>query len=153
MEGNKDFEQQPEFEKHRVDIGNEQKSVMIPVIEEKLQMDKIAVETGKVLISKHVHQEEVAVDIPIIDEEVDVERIEINQYIETPPPAVRYEGETMIIPILREVVVVEKRLMLVEEVRVTKRQMHRQETQQVVLRKEEVVVDRVAKTDLNPDSV
>jgi stress response protein YsnF len=55
----------------------------------------------------------------------------------------------MIIPVLREVIVVEKRLLLVEELRVTKHQVLKQETQQVTLRKEEVNVERVANHQAN----
>jgi stress response protein YsnF len=48
----------------------------------------------------------------------------------------------MIVPILEEVVVVQKRLRLVEELRITKRQEHTQVSQPVILRKEEVTVER-----------
>ena len=81
--------------------------------------------------------------MPLNQEEVMVERVTLNQYVDSPPPPVRYEGDTMIIPVLQEVAVVEKRLLLVEELRVTKRQVQKQETQQVSLRQEEVQVTRV----------
>jgi stress response protein YsnF len=82
------------------------------------------------------------VETPVVVEKLDIERIPINQYVDSAPPAVRYEGDVMIVPILEEVVVVEKRLRLVEELRITKRQEHTQVSQPVVLRKEEVTVDR-----------
>jgi stress response protein YsnF len=50
----------------------------------------------------------------------------------------------MIIPVVREVLVVEKRLLLVEELHVTKTQVQKQETQHITLRKEEVIVERLA---------
>lgn len=116
----------------------------IPVIHEHLQVDKELIETGKVKISKTVHEHQETVDIPLMSEEVSVERIPVNEYLQntSPTPAVRYEGETMVIPIVKEVLFVEKRLMLVEEVRVTKKQIHNTETQEVTLRREEVNISR-----------
>ncbi|WP_205711193.1 YsnF/AvaK domain-containing protein [Hymenobacter sp. HDW8] len=115
----------------------------IPVVEEQLQIGKDVVETGRIRVSKTVHEEERVIDVPIIQEEVNVERVAINQYVAT-PPAVRYEGDTMVMPILREVLVVEKRLLLVEEVRITKLQTETRTPQQVTLRKEEIHLERVA---------
>jgi stress response protein YsnF len=60
----------------------------------------------------------------------------------------------MIVPILEEVVVVQKRLRLVEELRITKRQEHTQVSQPVILRREEVNVERRDNNDaLNPGAV
>lgn len=117
-------------------------SVSLPVIEEQLKVDKEIVETGKVHISKKVHEEEEMIDLPGSREELDIERVAINQYVEEAPPAIRHEGDKMIIPVLREVAVVEKRLVLVEELHVTKRQVKTEDRQSVSLRKEEINVDR-----------
>ena len=123
---------------------NASKKMTIPVIEEQVQIDKKVVESGSVRITKVVSEQEVPVDIPLIQEEHDIQRIPINQYVETLPPPIRYEGDTMIIPVVREVLVVEKRLLLVEELHVTKSQVQKQETQYITLRKEEVIVERLA---------
>lgn len=124
--------------------------VVIPVIHEKIQIDKKTIETGRVLVSKTVTEQEEFINIPITNEETEVERIPLNQYIDNAPPAVRYEGETMIIPILHEVMVTEKRLLLVEEVRITKRKVEKFETQKVVLRTEHINIQRTA-PDNNPE--
>lgn len=118
-------------------------NVVVPVIEEQLVVGKKEIETGRVTISKKVNSEQQVVEIPVVDEQVDVERIPINQYIESAPPAVRYEGEKTIIPILKEVLVVEKKLVLVEEVHITRKQNHSKISQQETLRQEEVIVNRV----------
>ena len=115
--------------------------VVIPVIEEQVQVDINKVETGVVRLVKHVTEETQTVDIPTTKEEVLVDRVAIYQYVDT-PPAVRYEGDTTIFPVLREVLVTEKKLLLVEEVRVTKRKTTEQDTQTFTLRKEEVTVER-----------
>jgi uncharacterized protein (TIGR02271 family) len=148
-----DLNQQPEFEQERTDNLKTGEAAVIPVIEEQWQVGKKIVETGRVVVSKKVHEEEVTVDVPIMHEEHDIERVTVNQYIDTAPPAVRYEGETMIIPVLREEVVVEKRILLVEELRITKRQIQTNTPQQVTLRKEEVIVDRTSNDNINQDPV
>jgi uncharacterized protein (TIGR02271 family) len=128
-----------------------EKTTTIPVLEEQVHIDKKTVETGRLRISKDVHEEEVTVDLPTLYEEADVERVEINQYVDTPPPPIRYEGDKMIIPVVREVLVVEKRTLVVEELHITKRIRETHETQQVTLRKESVQVDRQRNENLDPD--
>jgi uncharacterized protein (TIGR02271 family) len=119
----------------------------IPIIQEEVQITKDVVESGSVRISKSVHEVEEMYNIPISYEEHDVQRITLNQLIDTAPPAIRYEGDTMIIPILREEVVVQKRLVLVEEVHVTKRQVEKTIQQPVTLLKEELNVERSTRND------
>ncbi|PRY12356.1 uncharacterized protein (TIGR02271 family) [Pontibacter ummariensis] len=139
----------PKAEKLAEPAQNNLNSEAIPVVEEQLEVEKKTVPTGRVKISKEVNEEDVTVDVPMMHEEVDVERVAVNQYVDSPPPAVRHEGEKMIIPVLREEVVVQKRLLLVEELHVTKRQVQTQESQKATLRKEKVNVERV---DLRNDS-
>lgn len=124
-------------------------SMTIPVIEEKLLIDKEIRETGRIKVEKKVHEIEEIVEIPVTNEESEVERVAVNQYINTPPPAIRQEGDTTIIPVLKEVTVVEKRLFLVEEVRVTKRKIHSEGSQPISLRREEVTVKRMNKDNKN----
>ncbi|WP_255593690.1 YsnF/AvaK domain-containing protein [Pontibacter sp. HSC-14F20] len=114
----------------------------IPVIEEQVRVDKEVRETGSVHIAKEVHRENVDLDLPIIHEEAEIERVEINQYVDTPPPPVRYEGDKMIIPVIKEVLVVEKRLLVVEEIHVTKRRTEEHNTEHVELLREEIRVER-----------
>lgn len=124
-------------------------AVVIPVIEEKLHVDITEVETGVVRIVKHVTEETQTIDTPTTKEDVTVDRVAIYQYVDT-PPVIRYEGDTTIIPVLREVVVTEKKLLLVEEVHVTKRKTTEQDTQTFTLRKEEVTVERNAPDNERP---
>jgi len=72
----------------------------------------------------------------LVEEEINVERIPVNKYVKSPPPAVRHEGNKTIISVLKEVV--EKRLILVEEVHVTKHRTRRRKEEDIVLREEEL---------------
>jgi len=149
----RESEQQPDSE-GRIDANvSAGKAAVIPVIEEELQVSTRVVETGTVRINKKVHEEQVNVESPVVYDKLDIERIPINEYVETAPPAVRYEGETMIVPILEEVVVVEKRLVLREELRITRRQVQTTVSQPVTLRKEEVTVERIDHRDASSDPV
>lgn len=117
-------------------------AVVMPVIEEELAVQKREVETRRVRITKIVREREEIVDEPLLKEEVEVERVVINRVVNEPVP-VRYEGDTMIVSVLEEMLVVEKRLVLKEEWRITRRQSEFHQSQQVTLRSEEVTVERV----------
>ena len=132
------------------DQSSKQDTLTIPIIAEQVVVDKQVIETGRIRIAKHVLEEEQTVNTPLIREEYNVERVPINQYVDA-PPAVRQEGDVTVYPVLREVLVTEKRLMLIEEVRVTKRQSETIDTQRIPLRREEVIVERIARIEPNPE--
>jgi uncharacterized protein (TIGR02271 family) len=113
-----------------------------PVIQEVLDVHTSPVETGRVRIRKIVHEREEIVDPPLMRDEVDIERVPINRVVEG-PISVRSEEDTLIIPVLEEVLVIEKRLLLKEEVRITKRRVETHTPQRVTLRREEAAVERI----------
>ena len=126
-------------------------ATVIPVIEEQLLVEKQVVDTGRLLVNKTVREEEQVVTTPLSHDEITVERVSLNQYVET-APAVWYEGDLTVVPVVKEVLVLEKRLMLVEEVHITKRRVTTDETQRVMLRREEVTVERISnEADARPD--
>jgi uncharacterized protein (TIGR02271 family) len=125
---------------YQVDGNVSADSLVIPVVEEELDVQTRQVERGRIRFTKTVHEREEVVQMPLTHDEVQVERIAVNRPISEPPP-VRYEGDTMIVPVVEEVMVIEKRLMLKEELRISKRQVQEQLTETVVLRSEEVVVE------------
>jgi uncharacterized protein (TIGR02271 family) len=117
-------------------------ALVVPVIAEELAVQKRVVETGKVRITKVVHEREAVIDEPLFSEGVEVERVPIERVVDGPIP-VRYENNTVIVSILEEVLVVEKRLMLKEELHIRKRRVETHQPQQVTLRREEARVERV----------
>jgi uncharacterized protein (TIGR02271 family) len=116
--------------------------LVIPVIQETMQVGTRIVETGKVHISKKVTEETAVENFLETSEQITVERKQINQYVETAPPASRQEGDVTIISVVKEVLFVEKRLMLVEELHVTKHKVQENRKVTATLRKEEVTVER-----------
>ena len=116
---------------------------VVPVIDETAVVYKERVVTDRVRLHKQVHEEQEVLDIPVQTESLEVERVPVGRWIEA-PTAIRQEGDTTIYPVVEEVLVVEKRLRLVEEVRVTQRRATRHVREQVALRREEILVEREA---------
>jgi len=112
---------------------------VVPVLEEQLDIRKVAVETGAVRVRKIVHEESRTVDMSLMQEDVSIARVPVNKVVEDKFHS-RQEGDTLVIPIFKEVVV--KQLVLVEEVRITTRRNPETSTQQVTLKREEAVVER-----------
>jgi uncharacterized protein (TIGR02271 family) len=80
--------------------------------------------------------------VPVARDEVDVERVPVGTFVDGPVEA-RVEGDTTVIPVLEEVLVVQRRLRLKEEIRITKRRVEGRATERVTLLSEEVEVERV----------
>jgi uncharacterized protein (TIGR02271 family) len=125
----------------------ETRHVVVPVLMEELEVQKRVIETGKVRITTQVHEREALVDEPLWREEVEVTHVPIQRVVDAPLP-IREEHGTLIVPILEEVLVVEKRLMLKEEIHIRTHRVETRQPQQVTLRREEVSVERVP----NPDT-
>jgi len=126
----------------------EAERIVMPVIAETLDVQKRKVQTGGVRVRKIVHEREEVVDEPLMREEVQVKRVPVNRVVDAPVP-VRHVGNTMIISLLEEVLVVEKRLMLKEELHITKGEIETYKPQRVTLRSEEAVVERVADEEID----
>lgn len=131
------------LEEHRyareVEAGD---NVVIPVIEEELHVGKRPVETGRVRVTKTVHEEDEIIDIPLLQERFEVKRVPVNRALDG-PVSVRYQGNTVIVPLVEEVIVVQKKLVLKEEIHLTKIQEEVREPKRVTLRSEEAQVERV----------
>ena len=116
---------------------------VVPVVEETAAVRKERVATETVRLRKRVREEEEVLDVPVQTEAIEVERVPVGRWLDA-PAEVRREGDTTVYPVVEEVLVVEKRLRLVEEVRVTRRQETRRVRERVALRREEVLVERDA---------
>ena len=124
------------------DAVRDARGLVIPVVEERLEVSRERVETGRVRITKSVEAREVVVDDPLKRESVRVEHVPINQVVTGAVPQVREEGDVTVIPILEERVVTRTELVLVEEVRIHRDHSEYHDPQRVTLRKEVVAVER-----------
>lgn len=114
----------------------------IPVMKETIRLDSKIVDKGTVRVIKKVDEETVRVPLLTQEDQYHIERVAINQYVDEPPPPVRHEGDTMIIPVVIEELVVEKRLKVVEEVRITLSKKETAWEAETTVRKENVIIER-----------
>jgi hypothetical protein len=80
---------------------------------------------------------------PLFSEDVSVERVPINRII-TGPAQTRQEGDTTIIPVVEEVITIQKRLLLREEVRITRKRTEIREPRRIRMDGEQ---DRIVGSD------
>ena len=115
---------------------------VIPLLMEDVSVSKRRVVTGRVRVSTVTHEREKLVDELLTQESVDIERRSIGRPVETAPD-IREEGDTIVIPIVEEVLVVERRLVLKEEIRVRRARQTVRHQQLVKLREQEALVTRL----------
>lgn len=113
----------------------------MPVVEEDVSIAKQARDVERVRVAKRATSRTVEVDATSTYEEIHVERVPIGREV-AHPPKVRVEGDTTVIPVMEEVVVVERRLVLKEEIRITKRRTTRPKRLRVPVRVERVGIER-----------
>ena len=116
-------------------------STVIPVIAEELIVGKRTVEKDRTRIARRVKREHQVVDEPLIRKNYDVKRVPVNRVVDAPEQP-RTEGETLILPVYEEQVIIEKRLVLVEELHVTRRVDEIHEPREFELLKEEITIER-----------
>ncbi len=126
----------PEQEERHAD------TVSVPVVEEQLEVGRRRVETGHVLrVRKEVDEQAVHLEEPLEHEWFEVERVPVERVLDG-PVAPREEGDMLVLPVVEERLVLTKQLVLVEEVRLTRRREHKHGTVQGHVRRERVVVER-----------
>ncbi len=113
----------------------------IPLAEERLSVSTRQVESSRIRIRVDVEEREERVVQNLARDEVEIERVPRNERL-SEIPHVRLEGDVTVIPVVEEVVVVEKALILVEEIRVHRRSASERKEIPVILRSEQALVDR-----------
>lgn len=113
---------------------------IVPVVEERVRVEIRAAPERKTRIRRRVVEESRLVETPVWRERVEVERVPVNTYVDQ-APGPRHEGDTLIVPCVEEVVVIEKRLLVREELRIRIVSEQRIDRQTVQLRRHEVDVE------------
>ena len=124
-----------------VSVGTEP-SMVVPVLEERLEVNRKIVETGKVILEKHTHEYRKALNETLAVRTFEIEHVPMDQVVADVPP-IRQEGNTTIYPVVEERLVLTKELVLREEVRVTRRDTEKRDSRVVTLQRESVTVNRV----------
>jgi uncharacterized protein (TIGR02271 family) len=114
---------------------------VIPLVQEHLSVSTRKVETGRVRVSTKIEERTEMVAAELQREDVTVERVPVNREIEA-VPEVRWEGDTFIVPVVEEVLVIEKRLILKEELRIRPEKSMERVEKPVVVRRTVASVER-----------
>ena len=113
----------------------------IPLVEERLSVAKRQVESGRVRVHVTVEEREEVVTEQLLRDELQIERVPRNVRL-TEIPHVRLEGNMTIVPVVEEVLVVEKALMLVEEIHICRRSVPEEAQIPVSIRSERARIER-----------
>ncbi len=116
-------------------------SEAIPLAEETAAVSVRRVATGRVDVRTLTDTFEETVRSALEEETVEVTRVPIDSPVET-APAVRTEGDVTIVPVLEEILVVEKRLVLKEEIHIRRTRRTEYIETPVTLRRQRAVVER-----------
>ena len=115
---------------------------VLPLLEETLRVDKRSVTTGKVRVRSVVDTVEEVARAALEGERVEVTRVPVDKEVDV-APSMRTEGDLTIIPVLEEVLVVEKRLVLKEELHIRRHATRENVEVPVTLRKQRAVIERL----------
>ena len=122
-------------------------TVTVPLLEERATFERHEVETGRVRVRLRTEAEEQRLHADLRSEAVEIERVAIGRELaagEAPPvPREEEEGRVLIIPVLEEVLVVEKRLVVREELRLRRTSTSQSVEEPVTLRRQHAEIERL----------
>lgn len=113
----------------------------VPLVEETLSVGRREVETDHVRVRTVVDVHEMVVEDQLRVGRLDVARVPIEREVAQAPEPY-HDGDTLVIPIVEERLVIEKRLFVVEELRVTSTSHDKAVQIPVSLRRTRAVVER-----------
>ena len=114
----------------------------IPLHVEELSVSRRQTAGDTLQVSTVTREYERFVDEMLNHERVEIERVPIGRPVDAIPP-VRQEGDTTIMSVVEETIVVERHLILKEEVRIRRLRVSERHQETVVLRKQEALIARV----------
>jgi stress response protein YsnF len=135
-------------------MAEEDETGFIPLVEERLRVTTRDVVTGRVRVSTTTETFEEVVRQELRGMHAEVVRVPIDRVLapgET-PPGPRTEGNVMIMPIFEEILVVEKRLVLKEEVHIIQSTTVDQVERPVELRRQRASIERLPAGEDAPDT-
>ncbi len=118
-------------------------SFTVAALREQASVDVRTVDIGGVRVHKTVSEHPHHIDEVLQRDVIAVTHVPIDKIVPlSEAPQARQEGDTFIVPILEEVLVVEKRCRIKEEIHITRNQRTEQYVETVVLRSEDVAIER-----------
>lgn len=114
---------------------------VVPVLEERLEIGVAREEVGAVRVRIEVDEQVQRVDAEQVEERMAIQTVPVGRVVDAREPP-RREGEALVVPVYEEALVVERRLVLKEEIRLTPVRHAVPSPQQATLRRERAVVER-----------
>jgi stress response protein YsnF len=121
---------------------NRSEKIQIPVIAEVLKIKTITKPNARVQVKKEITEQLIEESILLEEEDLEVKQVAVNKFITEVPPAIRQDSNTTIISVIKEVLVVEKKLMLVEEIHITKTKKQTKTEVSEIVRTEEAKITK-----------
>ncbi len=116
--------------------------ILLEVAAEELVVTRRRVDGALVRVATTTREREHQVDEELTHERVEVTHVPIGRAVDAVPP-VREEGDVTILPVVEEVVVIERRLVLKEEIHIRRLRTTERHRETVVLREQDAVITRV----------
>ena len=131
---------------------SQEDAATLRLVEEEVDVSKRKLVTGRIDVRTVTDTVDEIVKATVQGQTVDVTRVLVNRTVET-APAVRTEGDLTIIPVVEEVLVIEKRLLLKEEVHIRRTTRDEEIETTVPLRRQRAIVERhdAGTAPLDPD--
>ena len=123
--------------KHADPAGEEK----LPLVEEVLSVEKQQT-TRKVRVHTKLEIVDERIEEELTTEQVFVTRKTVNTYVDA-APTIRTIGDLTIIPVLEEVLVLEKKLLLREEIHIQRKEIRETVVETVPVRKQRAVIEAV----------
>ena len=124
---------------------------VVHLLQEEMHIHKRQVVTGKVRIRTNVDSVDELASATLDEEQVSVTRVPVGQVV-TEVPTIRTENGVTIVPVLEEVLVVEKQLVLREELHISRDVTTETVEVPVTLRRQRAVVERVEPPGHQPEN-
>jgi uncharacterized protein (TIGR02271 family) len=122
-------------------VREEDRFTVLPLHTEEVTVGKKQVVTGRARVSIATRHHEKRVEALLARERVEIERKPIGKPLDQ-APAIRQEEDTIVIPVVEEEIVVQRRLILKEEIRIRRVRETERHEERVHIRKQEATIDR-----------
>jgi uncharacterized protein (TIGR02271 family) len=115
--------------------------IAVPVIAEEVQVLREKVSTGAVRVRIEPMEAQTPVQLESLSEEMDIERVAVGREVEARVEP-WHEGDVLVVPVYEETVVLQRRIVLKEELRLRPRLERRAWEETVPLRRDRAQVER-----------
>jgi stress response protein YsnF len=114
--------------------------VTLPVVREELHVGTRTEQVGALRVRVLTEEHQLTLEQPLVQESVVVERVPVGVQVAQPREP-WHEGDVLVVPVYEEVI--ERRLVLKEELRLHRQRTSAPHTEQVPLRRQRAVVERL----------